>query len=284
MILTCPKCASRYFLPDLQVGPAGRVVKCAQCKTTWRAHPQSGQAGEPAPEPPGLDPNPLEAFPDPEAEFALAAQRRSEILRDQKAAAERKARQSAMVGASVWAGLAAAVVLVLVMAVVFRAKAVELWPGTASAYAAIGLPVNASGLLIDKVEATPLVLGSQRVVRVVGVVTNATGSPRPVPGFRVSIQDRAGKTLKQNTISISAPPIKVGEARRFSLTVADPPSGYDAVEVTLAPPDAPAPAPARPALPPAAPAAAAAPAAPIAPRPVPTPVPTAAPVAKTGAP
>jgi len=243
MILTCPNCASRYFLPDAQVGPAGRVVKCAHCKTTWRAQPQGEPAPQPQPEPPRIEPDPPEALPDPEAEFAVAAQRRAEILREQKAAAERKARQSAMVGASVWAGLAAAVALVLVMAVVFRAKVVELWPGTASAYAAVGLPVNASGLLIDKVAATPQVLGGHRVLRVTGVVTNAAGAPRPIPGFRVGVLDHAGKILMQRTIAMSAPPIKVGEARRFSLTVTDPPPGYDAVEVTLALPDASAPAP-----------------------------------------
>ena len=238
MILTCPKCASRYFLPDLQVGPGGRVVKCAQCKTTWRAQPMRGQTPEIRPEPPLSEPDPPEDFPDEEGEFAVAAQRRAEILRDQKAVAERKARQSAMISASVWAGLAAAVALVLVMAVVFRAKVVELWPGTASAYAAVGLPVNASGLLIDKVEATPQVLGSHRVLRITGVMTNAAGSARPIPGFRIGILDRAGKTLMQSTIPMSAQPIKVGEARRFSLTVTDPPSGYDAVEVTLALPEA----------------------------------------------
>ena len=37
MILTCPECASRYFVDDSKVGAAGRVVRCAACGTRWTA-------------------------------------------------------------------------------------------------------------------------------------------------------------------------------------------------------------------------------------------------------
>lgn len=234
MILTCPQCATRYFLPDGTVGPEGRIVRCSQCSHVWQA---LSEAPEPENSPPEPEPTPAA---EPEDETSTAALRRSEILRHQKAEEARKQRQAAAVGAAIWAGLAAAVVLLLALAVIFRVQMVKLWPGMASAYAAIGLPVNATGLLIDKVDATPQVLGAQRALIVTGQVTNASGQPRPVPAFRVRILDHAGAALAERTILVSGPAIRTGESRRFSLTVANPPPNYEMVEVTLAVPGGPA--------------------------------------------
>ena len=242
MILTCPQCASRYFLPDVQVGREGRVVKCTACAKVWRAQGASAPEPEPAPEPffpshhaePELEPD---TFLDPEEEFAAAAQRRAEILRHKKAEAERRQRQAAVITAAVWAGIAAAIALCLALAVIFRIQVVKMWPGTATAYAALGMPVNASGLLIDKVQAAPAIVQGRRSLVVTGVLTNASAAPRPAPAFRVGVLDRTGKALAQRVITVPSVALKVGEARRFQLQVADPPPGAVDVEVTLALPN-----------------------------------------------
>ncbi len=265
MILTCPQCATRYFLPDVQVGRAGRSVKCTTCGTVWRADALP-EPEAPPPEPP---PPPPQDFPDPEEEFAAAAQRRSEILRTKKADAERKARHAGMITAAVWAGVVAAIALSAAGGIVFRIQVVRWWPGAATAYAALGMPVNASGLLIDKVQAAPAIVSGRHALMVTGVLTNVSASPRPAPAFKVSVLDKASKPIMQRVINVSAVALKVGEARRFQLQVTDPPPGANDVEVTLAPP-APQPAP--------RPAAAAAPApASAAPAPAASSAPAAAP-------
>jgi predicted Zn finger-like uncharacterized protein len=249
MILTCPQCGTRYFLPDVQVGRAGRTVKCTTCSNVWRA-----QAPEPEPAVPShqFEPEPQadapHAFADPEEEFAAAAQRRAEILRQKKADAERKQRQGGVITAAVWAGLVAAIAILVTLAFVFRIQVVRWWPGTASAYAALHMPINASGLLIDKVQAAPAIVQGHRSLMVTGVLTNASAGPRETPAFHVNVLDKAGKVLAQRLIQVPAVALKVGETRRFQLQVADPPPGSDNVEVTLALPAA-APAKAAPGKP-----------------------------------
>src|ERR1700712_5101742 len=50
MILTCPECATSYFVDDSRIAAAGRTVKCSSCGARWTALPEG--AGPPAPPPP----------------------------------------------------------------------------------------------------------------------------------------------------------------------------------------------------------------------------------------
>ena len=38
MILTCPECATSYFVDDSKIPAEGRAVKCAACGARWTAH------------------------------------------------------------------------------------------------------------------------------------------------------------------------------------------------------------------------------------------------------
>jgi len=37
MLIVCPSCASSYMIDQAAVGPGGRTVRCARCKTSWFA-------------------------------------------------------------------------------------------------------------------------------------------------------------------------------------------------------------------------------------------------------
>jgi predicted Zn finger-like uncharacterized protein len=37
MLIVCPNCATSYMIDQVAVGPAGRTVRCARCKTAWLA-------------------------------------------------------------------------------------------------------------------------------------------------------------------------------------------------------------------------------------------------------
>src|SRR5882757_5803177 len=61
MILTCPECATSYFVDDSRISSAGRTVKCSNCGARWTALP-GGADLTPAAEPPG-PPKPAAAAP-----------------------------------------------------------------------------------------------------------------------------------------------------------------------------------------------------------------------------
>src|SRR5476649_192709 len=37
MLIVCPSCTTSYMIDQTSVGPAGRTVRCARCKTAWFA-------------------------------------------------------------------------------------------------------------------------------------------------------------------------------------------------------------------------------------------------------
>lgn len=43
MILTCPRCATRYLVEDGEVRASGRTVRCSACGEEWRVYPPGGE-------------------------------------------------------------------------------------------------------------------------------------------------------------------------------------------------------------------------------------------------
>jgi predicted Zn finger-like uncharacterized protein len=95
MILACPSCHTRYVVPDTAIGPAGRTVRCANCRHSWFQEPAAGAAAiaaaapiAPAPSAPPVEqasapePTPTsipvaeaaEPAPPPPQAFAIAAE------------------------------------------------------------------------------------------------------------------------------------------------------------------------------------------------------------------
>lgn len=230
MILTCPECASRYFVDDARVGPKGRTVRCASCAHSWRA-----MRDEPFEEPltlgvssPGVSSlSAAASTPDGATiESAPAAAGRStplpKLIRAE--AIEKKKSREAVAAGVVWAGLGAGFVALVLAAALFRVDVVRLWPQAASAYAFAKMPVNPTGLTLEAVQGQPNLINGHAALSVTAVERNVETAPRASMPLRVILYDKAGKRLIS---AVSAPPVRPiapGDARPFAVNFIDPPA------------------------------------------------------------
>ncbi len=214
MILTCPDCATRYFVDEDKLGPGGRKVRCASCGASWRA--------EAEPEPLQLTPAalPFDAATGPDTPVRPAEALPRSFRAQQEA--RRRTREAVAAGV-VWAGLAAVFVVLVLAAVVFRVQVVRLWPRTAGAYAAVRLPVNPLGLSPEGVQATPGLQGGRAMLFVRGSERNVEAAPRAPASLRVSLYDKGGARLESRVASVGGQALKPGEARAFQVAFPDPP-------------------------------------------------------------
>jgi predicted Zn finger-like uncharacterized protein len=238
MILTCPTCASRYFVDETKLGPQGRTVRCANCGDSWRAEREI----EP------LELTPAHTLtPATDADEPSTAKPAAEVLPKafrQKAEAKRRT-QKAVAAGIVWAAMSGSAAIILITAVVFRVQVVRLWPRTAGAYAAVRLPVNPFGVAPDNVQAAPGLENGRAALIVTGAERNVDSRPRPPATMKISVYDKAGAAVMSRIIHLSPEPLGGGESRPFKVSFLDPPINASQVGVDFILDQPPAPAPKR---------------------------------------
>lgn len=235
MILTCPSCATGYFVPDEAIGAEGRKVRCKSCSHVWLARrddepldlstPPEAAPHETTTETPGahhlagLSPEALAEAPAEELPRAFRA----------RAEQNRRLRRAAAHGA-VWAGLASVFAGILASAWLFRVEVVELWPRAAAAYAAVGSPVNVVGLQFEAVGARPLRNDPGQVV-VSGALRNIREREVIAPSVRVALLDAHGTEIAHRIVPIRAAPVLPGKLQGFAVVMPDPAARAAGVDV-----------------------------------------------------
>ena len=237
MILTCPDCATRYFVDDARIGPGGRNVRCASCGTTWRYVAEDGAAPSAMPPPLSLQPAGAGAVLE-EADGLSAVRERLSKSADapkkiRAAAAEKRATQQAVATGVVWAGLGAGFCALALGAVLFRTDVVRLAPATAGAYAFARMPVNPTGLAIEGVQGAPGLKDGHADLTVSGSLRNVEARLRPAAPLRVMLLDKSGKRLASQIVTPTGA-LKPGETRPFSVSFLDPPLAAASFQVEFA--------------------------------------------------
>jgi predicted Zn finger-like uncharacterized protein len=235
MILTCPECATSYFVDDARVPAAGRLVKCTSCGARWTA------VHEAPPEPEPTRPTPAPAS-EPEPPFVAAPADDLEVVPIEPAAASAAPpfrrpyvapRKEAAGKVVILAVAAAGIVALLAGAIVFRDAVVRALPATQGAFAGIGLPVNTLGLAIENVRAQPVFQGGRPVLAVTGAIRNLREEAASAPPIRMSLLDRAGKPVAVKVATPLDDRVPGHAVRHFAITLVDPPASAEDLEVTF---------------------------------------------------
>jgi predicted Zn finger-like uncharacterized protein len=243
MILTCSSCSTRYYADDAAIGPAGRTVRCAACGFSWFAEPQlelrthavaatgteAVRAEAPVKEP--LTRERVERMrranetpgPAPSAAAKFRAQQ-----------AERMRRERTRAAVVVWGATGAALAASATGMVAFRQDVAELWPRSASAFAALGLDVNVYGLEFYDLAVERDFDGATPVLLVSGEVRNIGRDDKLVPPVRVSLRDTRSHEIFELVNAITDQPIAAGAAVPFQIRVENPPTDAVDLEATFA--------------------------------------------------
>jgi predicted Zn finger-like uncharacterized protein len=171
--MTCPDCATRYFVVDAKLGGEGKTVRCAASGARWtaKARPEPEielsvipEVGALAAEIPSFSPPAAVEEPKP---FPKALPQKIRAQQQQKGAQRR-----ALAHGVVWALLIAVLAGAFAASIVFRVEVVRLIPRSASAYAMAGLKVNSVGLTFEHVSARPALQDGRSALVVSGEIRN----------------------------------------------------------------------------------------------------------------
>ncbi|MSP94805.1 MAG: DUF3426 domain-containing protein [Alphaproteobacteria bacterium] len=230
MILSCPSCGTRYQADGARFAAPGRNVRCAKCAHVWFQTPPAAEI-EPEPEPI------IHAPPQPES-FARSVEPPRELMSPRIeeepmvssgvfAEPEMKSPRSkgALVGQLVgWAALIIVVVAVGWSVVQFRQTIANLWPQSASLYAALGMPVNLRGIALTDVAYQQEFEDGLPVLSVTGKVVNVSDRELPVPELQVVLTDDARRELYHWTFDAGVPSLKPGAESAFTTRLSSPPA------------------------------------------------------------
>jgi len=234
MILTCPSCVTRYEVDGTKFPPSGRDVRCAKCGHVWHALPNDETMPPPYEEPPAPEvyQQPYSRDPEPQAAAEEEFYEQHEAEPAAPSAPAWYMRKPVLLAG--WAGLVAVVLVIGLVATVYRREVVEVWPKTASLYSGIGFKTATAGLKIDNYKTFSVPQNGQIVLTVTGAVTNVANRELPVPQIRVGLVDRDKRELYHWTAATQAITLKPGQSTQFVTRLMNPPDGAANYEIRFA--------------------------------------------------
>ena len=239
MIITCPRCATRYLLEAGVVRPPGRQVRCARCQHTWfqDAGPELPPTPVPIPveepqhpagpvtdksrmlpAPSGSISQPIPRFEVPPPLSRTGGPGMTDRLR---------ARSRSM------AGILALVALVAGLPLLFFSlpeEIVQIWPESASLYEWLGRPVNARGFKIIATHTQEL-NNTVPVISIKGQIINETDRDLAVPKVRLAVRDARGRELYHWIVAADQDRLGGHEEGTFSARLESPPADAHDLEV-----------------------------------------------------
>jgi predicted Zn finger-like uncharacterized protein len=226
MLIVCPNCSTSYALTEDQLG-AGRTLRCAKCRHTWRA--TAADAVD------GFAERPARAE---QVEWAPAAAESAATAEPEPRPRPRSARRPAkppkkglpvaallarLRAVQPWQWALAATAAASVFAIAERRLVVRLAPQTAALYAAIHLPVNLRGLAFEGVRSQVIADKDQQILVVEGEIRNVTKADSGIPALTLSLRDDKGSEIYGWTAETPRSVLAPGESAPFRARLVAPP-------------------------------------------------------------
>jgi len=210
MFVACRTCSASYHIPNEVLGDEACQFRCARCGRSWEL----------------------------KAPLTLAGSLLAERAARPAASAPRPARFGAL-ARRVAASLAIVAALTAGMgAVAARRTIVAAAPATGGFYAAIGLPVNRTGLAIADVSAHFGRGADKTLLAIEGELVNLRQSSTAAPDLRIALRDAEGRELYVWSTRPPKDRLAAGERAAFrARLVAPPPGVVDALVKFAAPGD-----------------------------------------------
>jgi len=192
MILTCPKCASRFNLSAEILAPEGKRVKCSNCGETWFQLPDPDELIADIEMRDAEDIPPLEDIPDavkpiPEGSSVPA-------LSDGEPEQTKEPDDIKIIILS-----ALLIFLLLAMPLVaFKSKIMNAWPESIAFYSVLGMAgdLPGEGVVFDQMQAK---LNGDMFV-LTGQVINLTSQDSALPLIEVALKDPDGNAVSHHYI------------------------------------------------------------------------------------
>ena len=143
-------------------------------------------------------------------------------------------RERARAAVVAWGATGAALAASAAGMVVFRQDVAELWPRSASAFAALGLDVNVYGLEFYDLAVERAFDGPTPILLVSGEVRNIGRDEKMLPPVRLSLRDQRSHEIFQVVSSVADAPLASGAAVPFQIRVENPPGEAVDLEATFA--------------------------------------------------
>ena len=227
MLIDCPGCGKSYHIVKAVLGADGRRVACPRCDSIWFVTSDGVSIKDAAPsditgEAPALAVD-LDALAG--SDFVPT---RDDIKPMPPTAIARRREPSLLVSGLAFIGISMGLIG-------FRAQIVQIWPSSATAYTALGLPVNLRGLALDHFHAVAMNDGPRTVLGVEGEITNLRRDAVKIPALRLTIRGKDGQTLYSWIVPAQKPRLAANETMNFRARLAAPPAAGDDVLVDFAP-------------------------------------------------
>ena len=222
MLIDCPGCTRSYHVSRTILEPNGRTVVCPRCQESWFITAEHAENAARLTASVEIATEAVSQRSAPAAKLPWVRPRDFPVWPQQL-----KVSRLFLMG---FAGVG-----LLMAGLGLRHTIVRLWPQAASAYAAIGLPVNLRGLALHDVRLTSIDGPGESALEVQGQITNLKPGTNAVPALRLSLRDAQAHEIYVWTTTAPKGHVLGGETLAFSARLASPPIGAASVLVSFAP-------------------------------------------------